>query len=132
MCTFALVIRSPLQDLATHDRGTDYARRRAARLLRMRFKAMQFVTLGPDHSHRRTLLNQVVKAPRVRKTIQTIDAAQSRSKPDRQTKRSHQVSSKVQALRDNLHNRLVQLGGYRESQIFSPNWLIQIGQDSDF
>ena len=76
----------PLQDLASHHRGVDFAERRAARLLRMRFKAMQFVTLGPDHSHRRTLLTQVVKAPRVRKVIQAIDAAQPNSKPARQTR----------------------------------------------
>ena len=74
----------PLQNLAPHHRGVDFAERRAARLLRMRFKAMQFVTLGPDHSHRRTLLTQVVKAPRVRRAIQAIDAAQPNSKPARQ------------------------------------------------
>ena len=50
------------QDLAAHHRGADFAERRAARLLRMRFKAMHFVTLGPDHSHRRTLLAQVVSS----------------------------------------------------------------------
>lgn len=74
----------PLQNLASHHRGVDFAERRAARLLRMRFKAMQFVTLGPDHSHRRTLLTQVVKAPRVRRAIKAIDAAQPNSKPARQ------------------------------------------------
>ena len=43
-----------LAELANHRRGKEFAMRRAARLLRMRFKAMEFVTLGPDHSHRRT------------------------------------------------------------------------------
>ena len=63
-----------LAELANHQRGADFAVRRAARLLRMRFKAMEFVTLGPDQSHRRTLLNQVVRANRVRKTIDTLHA----------------------------------------------------------
>lgn len=63
-----------LAELANHQRGADFAVRRAARLLRMRFKAMEFVTLGPDQSHRRTLLNQVVRANRVSKTIATLHA----------------------------------------------------------
>ena len=63
-----------LAELANHQRGADFAVRRAARLLRIRFKAMEFVTLGPDQSHRRTLLNQVVRANRVRKTIDTLHA----------------------------------------------------------
>lgn len=64
-----------LAELANHQRGAEFAVRRAARLLRMRFKAMEFVTLGPDQSHRRTLLNQVVRASRVRKTLDTLRAA---------------------------------------------------------
>ena len=99
----------PLEGLATHDRGTDYARRRAARLLRMRFKAMQFVTLGPDHSHRRTLLNQVVRAPRVRKTIQTIDAAQSRSKPGRQTRLSQKAYRMAKTIASDLTYSTIRL-----------------------
>jgi glycerol-3-phosphate O-acyltransferase len=59
----------PLTELAIHQRGSEFAARRAARLLRRRFKAMQFFTLGPDHSHRRTLLAQIARAPRVRSAI---------------------------------------------------------------
>ena len=51
-----------LHELADHQKGTEFAVRRAARLLRMRFKTMDFVTLGPDHSHRRTLLQLVVRS----------------------------------------------------------------------
>ena len=64
-----------LAELANHHRGSEFAERRAARLLRMRFKAMAFVTLGPDQSHRHTLLHQVVAAARVRKTIDTLHVA---------------------------------------------------------
>ena len=38
----------------------------------MRFKTADFVTLGPDHSHRRTLLQLVVRSSRVRKTIDAM------------------------------------------------------------
>lgn len=61
-----------LHELADHQKGTEFAVRRAARLLRMRFKTMDFVTLGPDHSHRRTLLQLVVRSSRVRKTIDAM------------------------------------------------------------
>ncbi len=58
-----------LAELATHHKGAAFAARRAARLLRRRFKAMQFFTLGPDHSHRRTLLTLIANAPRVRSAM---------------------------------------------------------------
>ncbi len=75
-----------LAELANHQRGADFAVRRAARLLRMRFKAMEFVTLGPDQSHRRTLLDQVVRASRVRKTLGTLHAENAADRSARQTK----------------------------------------------
>lgn len=73
----------PLTELAVHQRGSEFAARRAARLLRRRFKAMQFFTLGPDHSHRRTLLTHITRAPRVRKTIAQQAEAQSTLAEDR-------------------------------------------------
>ena len=99
----------PLQDLAAHHRGADFAERRAARLLRMRFKAMQFVTLGPDHSHRRTLLTQVVKAPRVRKAIRIIHAAQSGSKPSRQTRLSQKAYRMAKTIASDLTYSTIRL-----------------------
>ena len=61
-----------LHELANHQKGTEFAVRRAARLLRMRFKTMEFVTLGPDHSHRRTFLQVVIRSKRVRKTLKAM------------------------------------------------------------
>ena len=75
-----------LQQLAVHEKGADFAERRAARLLRMRFKAMHFVTLGPDHSHRRTLLSKIVRSTRVKKAIRAHDAAQATKKLGRKTR----------------------------------------------
>ena len=67
----------------------------------MRFKAMAFVTLGPDQSHRHTLLHQVVAAARVRKTIDTLHVASAadraltktalRQKPSRPQEQSRQI-----------------------------------------
>ena len=75
-----------LAELANHRRGKEFSVRRAARLLRMRFKAMEFVTLGPDHSHRRALLDQVVRAPMVRKTISTLHDENAADRSARQAK----------------------------------------------
>ena len=61
-----------LSELATHPRGEDYALRRAARLLRVRFKAQHRATLGPDFSHRRTLLNSVVASAEVQASINAL------------------------------------------------------------
>ena len=79
--------------------GSEFAERRAARLLRMRFKAMAFVTLGLT-IHRHTLLHQVVAAARVRKTIDTLRASAAdraltktalRQKPSRPQEQSRQI-----------------------------------------
>ena len=56
------------RDLA---RGLDATRaeRRVARLLRVRFRNQRQATLGPDLSHRRTLIERVLASPQVRAAI---------------------------------------------------------------
>ncbi len=58
----------PWRDLA---RGLDATRaeRRVARLLRVRFRNQRQATLGPDLSHRRTLIERVLASPQVRAAI---------------------------------------------------------------
>ena len=48
----------------------DIAIRRTARLLRVRFRAQKERIIGPDFSHRRTLIDQVVKSRSVRDLIE--------------------------------------------------------------
>ena len=59
----------PWRDLA---RGLDAARaeRRVARLLRVGFRNQRQATLGPDLSHRRTLIERVLASPQVRAAIE--------------------------------------------------------------
>ncbi|MYE22940.1 MAG: glycerol-3-phosphate 1-O-acyltransferase PlsB [Gammaproteobacteria bacterium] len=66
----------PWRDLA---RGLDAARaeRRIARLLRVRFRNQRQATLGPDLSHRRTLIQRVLASPQVRAAI----AAEAKGQP---------------------------------------------------
>ena len=85
----------PLTELASHQRGSEFAARRAARLLRRRFKAMQFFTLGPDHSHRRTLLAQIARAPRVRSAISQQVSDNAAISKDRQLSKLHRAAYKM-------------------------------------
>ena len=65
----------PLEEIAKHDKGKSYAIRRSARLLRVRFKRQHEATLGPDFSHRRTLLESIANSPRITEYInETVGA----------------------------------------------------------
>ncbi len=59
----------PLEEIGKHDKGQNYAIRRSARLLRVRFKRQHEATLGPDFSHRRTLLSSIANSPRITQYI---------------------------------------------------------------
>ncbi len=85
----------PLLELASHERGSEFAARRTARLLRRRFKAMAFFTLGPDFSHRRTLLTQIVRAPGVRKALVQLTDDQNDTNPGKQRRRLEKRASKI-------------------------------------
>ncbi|MCG6657639.1 glycerol-3-phosphate 1-O-acyltransferase PlsB [Halomonas campisalis] len=75
-----------LRDLLD-ERGTELANRKAARLLRVHFRRMRSRALGPDLSHRRTLIEGVVRSPEVRRTIEAQAAAENRS-PQRLERRA--------------------------------------------
>jgi glycerol-3-phosphate O-acyltransferase len=85
----------PLLDLASHERGSEFAARRTARLLRRRFKAMAFFTLGPDFSHRRTLLAQIVRAPGVRKALVQLTDDYNDINPGQQRRRLEKRAHKI-------------------------------------
>ncbi|SDJ51564.1 glycerol-3-phosphate 1-O-acyltransferase PlsB [Billgrantia gudaonensis] len=57
-----------LRDLLD-DRGTALAERKAARLLRVHFRRVRTRVLGPDLSHRRTLIQGLVASPSVRQAM---------------------------------------------------------------
>ncbi len=58
-----------LADVCREGEDDSIAVRRAARLLRVRLRQQKEMALGPDFSHRRTLLNQLVSAQTVREVI---------------------------------------------------------------
>ncbi|MEM9624179.1 MAG: 1-acyl-sn-glycerol-3-phosphate acyltransferase, partial [Pseudomonadota bacterium] len=61
----------PLMEVADPDTEAAIAVRRTARLLRVRLRQQKVTALGPDYSHRRTLLSQVVSSRAVRSCIDT-------------------------------------------------------------
>ena len=60
----------------------EIAFRKVSRILRVHFRQRRAATVGPDLSHRRTLVNQVVMAPSVRRAI----LAEAGSDPDKREK----------------------------------------------
>ena len=59
----------PLSSIVSEDLHADIAYRKVSRILRAHFRQRRAATVGPDLSHRRTLVNQVLHAPGVRKAI---------------------------------------------------------------
>lgn len=62
------------------ERGTAVANRKAARLLRVHFRRMRTRVLGPDLSHRRTLIEGVAQSPAVRRVIDELASSQGESR----------------------------------------------------
>ncbi|MDH3758281.1 MAG: glycerol-3-phosphate 1-O-acyltransferase PlsB [Gammaproteobacteria bacterium] len=59
----------PLSSIVASDLDSEVAFRKVSRILRVHFRQRRTATVGPDLSNRRTLVNQVVRAPGVRKAI---------------------------------------------------------------
>ncbi|MBB3184368.1 glycerol-3-phosphate O-acyltransferase [Halomonas fontilapidosi] len=60
-------------------RETRLTNRKIARLLRVHFRRMRTRVLGPDLSHRRTLIEGVAASPEVRRVIREVAVAEQRS-----------------------------------------------------
>jgi glycerol-3-phosphate O-acyltransferase len=59
----------PLSSVISEDLEASVAYRKISRILRVHFRQRRTATVGPDLSHRRTMVNQVLRAPAVRKAI---------------------------------------------------------------
>ena len=59
----------PIRSICTGDIEANIAVRKAFRILRVHFRQRRTATVGPDLSHRRTLVKQVLLAPAVRRAI---------------------------------------------------------------
>ncbi|WP_231613927.1 1-acyl-sn-glycerol-3-phosphate acyltransferase [Halomonas sp. BC04] len=68
-------------------RGPALANRKTARLLRVHFRRIRTRVLGPDLSHRRTLIEGVARSPEVRRVIGELARSEKRS-PQRLERRA--------------------------------------------
>ena len=59
----------PIRSICTDDIDAPVAYRKVSRILRVHFRQRRIATVGPDLSHRRTLVKQVLRAPAVRRAI---------------------------------------------------------------
>ncbi len=59
----------PIRSICTGDIESSVAVRKVSRILRVHFRQRRTATVGPDLSHRRTLVKQVLRAPAVRRVI---------------------------------------------------------------
>lgn len=59
----------PIRSICTDDMEAPVAVRKVSRILRIHFRQRRTATVGPDLSHRRTLVAQVLRAPLVRRAI---------------------------------------------------------------
>jgi len=64
----------PLSSIASEQNGAEVAFRKVSRILRVHLRKRRVATVGPDLSHRRTLVNQVLLAPGVRRAVATEGA----------------------------------------------------------
>jgi glycerol-3-phosphate O-acyltransferase len=70
-----------LRDLAAEGLDAPVALRKVSRILRVHFKRVRTAAIGPDLSHRRTMVNKVVNSPTVRAAIEE-KARRSRITPE--------------------------------------------------
>jgi glycerol-3-phosphate O-acyltransferase len=59
-----------MRDLAAEDLESSLALRKVSRILRVHFKRVRTAALGPDLSHRRTMVGKVINSPNVRAAIE--------------------------------------------------------------
>jgi glycerol-3-phosphate O-acyltransferase len=59
-----------LQDMAAEGLESKVALRKVSRILRVHFKRVRTAAIGPDLSHRRTMVDKVINAPTVRAAIE--------------------------------------------------------------
>lgn len=88
----------PLALTAIIQDGTkpELAFRKVSRILRVHFRQRRVATVGPDLSHRRTLVNHVLQDPAVRRVIEA-EAGDSRVQRERANQRARKFAQEVAA-----------------------------------
>ena len=85
-----------LQELATEGLEATVALRKVSRILRVHFKRVRTAAIGPDLSHRRTMVDRVVNSPTVRAAIEE-KARRSRITPEQAKHQAEQYVWEIAA-----------------------------------
>ena len=86
----------PLSSILQEGMEPEVAYRKVSRILRVHFRQRRIATVGPDLSHRRTLVNVVVHDPGVRAVIDA-EAGDSRTKRERTTQKARKYAQEIAA-----------------------------------
>ena len=85
-----------LNTIVQQDHDREVAYRKVQRILRVHFRQRRIATLGPDLSHRRTLVNDVLNDPAVLAAI-NAEAGDSRVKLERATQKARRHAREIAA-----------------------------------
>lgn len=86
----------PLSSIVQNGLESDIAYRKVSRVLRVHFRQRRAATVGPDLSHRRTLVNAVLTDPNVRAAIDS-EAGNNRGNPERTTEKARRYAQEIAA-----------------------------------
>ena len=86
----------PLSSIVQDGLKPEVAYRKVSRILRVHFRQRRIATVGPDLSHRRTLVNVVMHDPDVRAAIDA-EAGGSRTKRERTTQKARKYAQEIAA-----------------------------------
>ena len=75
---------------------SELAYRKISRILRVHFRQRRTATVGPDLSHRRTLVNQVLTNPQVRRVIKS-ESGNNRALLERKTHKARKYAQEIAA-----------------------------------
>jgi glycerol-3-phosphate O-acyltransferase len=85
-----------LSSIISEDLDSELAYRKVSRMLRVHFRQRRTATVGPDLSHRRTLVNQVLMNPQVRRVIKA-ECGDNRALLERKTHEARKYAQEIAA-----------------------------------
>ena len=91
-----LALRAIIEGRVEGGAEPELAYRKASRILRVHFRQRRAATLGPDLSHRRTLVNHVLHDPAVRRAI-AAEAGDSRAMLERTNYKARKYAEEIAA-----------------------------------
>ena len=86
----------PMSSIVQDGLDAELAFRKVSRVLRVHFRQRRIATVGPDLSHRRTLVNAVLSDPNVRAAIDS-EAGDDRVKLERATQKARKYADEIAA-----------------------------------